>query len=372
MITAAHQSAPPLPTTVPDNIVPARNLNKHYSLPQWLAIAQPLAAQMQQLKSWCTDPINLSRDGGPLSTRTWQNILQSIMCYLGLCHFYLGIQAPGLQEFGEAEHYMLYIAFLLAKELSILSLSQQISHAKKVLLWQEQIAEGAAAAAGFARIVLWLQQLKTQLVCSIPRKRRAPDELEEEGAWLAPPELVSLFEGLRRAALQAVAGTEGLCSLAAARLLHDACMTSCMFGYLPPIRLICIRSMQVPTQDVCLDLECKGSRGCKGNRLTVRQGGQLWLELPHHKNQRRWHADPMIIRLPAELAHLMHCYLQQGHCVLFPQGLPYMFGDRKGKAFHSASGFHHYFTLLLKKLGSPAVIPPSRMRHIFVDERRSL
>ena len=49
-----------------------------------------------------------------------------------------------------------------------------------------------------------------------------------------------------------------------------------------------------------------------------------------------------------------------------------MFGDRKGKGFDSASGFHHYFTLLLKRLGSPALFPPSRMRHIFVDERRSL
>ena len=378
-LAAAQQPAqladnlPPLPTTLPDNIVPARSLNKHYGLPTWLLAAQPLAAQIEQLHSWCTEPINLSRDGAPLSDRTWQNILQSITCFLGFCHFYLSIEAPCLQEFSEAEHYVLFIAFLMAKDLSILSLVQHISHARKVLLFQEQSAHGVAAAARLARVALWLQQLRAQLVCSIPRKRRAPDELEEEGAWMAPPELVSLFERLRVAALQALPAPGQMCTINGARLLHDACMTSCMFGYLPPIRLFCIRSMQVPTQDTCLKMECGGSRGCKGNRLAVRQGGQLWLDLPHHKNQDRWHADPIILRLPAELAHLMHCYLQQGHCVLFPQGLPYMFGDsRNGKHFDTPSAFHYYFSVLLKRLGASAVIPPSRMRHIFVDERRSL
>ena len=190
--------------------------------------------------------------------------------------------------------------------------------------------------------------------------------------WLHLSLCLSLRD-LRVAALQALPAPGQMCTINGARLLHDACMTSCMFGYLPPIRLFCIRSMQVPTQDTCLKVECGGSRGCKGNRLAVRQGGQLWLDLPHHKNRDRWHADPIILRLPAELAHLMHCYLQQGHCVLFPQGLPFMFGDSKnGKPFDTPSAFHYYFRVLLKRLGASAVIPPSRMRHIFVDERRSL
>ena len=120
----------------------------------------------------------------------------------------------------------------------------------------------------------------------------------------------------------------------------------------------------------CLDNECHLSR-CKGNSIAVRQRGELWLELPHHKNQRRWHADAIIVRLPGELAQLVYTYLLQGHAVLSP-GMPYMFCDRKGRPFQSAARFCHYFNKVLQRIGSPAVFPPSRIRHIFVDERRSL
>ena len=364
---------PPLPTTLPDNLVPARSLNKHYSLPQSLLESGPLAAQMQHFKSWCTQQVNMAREGGSLSARTWKNIQQSIVCYLGFCHTYLSLEAPCLQEFSQAEQYGLYMSFLLAKELSIHSLTQQISHARKVLLYQEQVAQGgaAAAAAGFARVAVWMGQLRAQLVCSVPRRRKAPDQLEEEGAWLPPAELVALFEELKVLALQAVPAQGEQCSLGGARLLHDACLTSCMCGYLPPIRLTCIRSLQVPSADGgCLDNECHLSR-CKGNRIAVRQGGELWLELPHHKNQRRWHADAIIVRLPGELAQLVYTSLLQGHAVLSP-GMPYMFCDKKGRLFQSAAPFCHYFNKVLQRIGSPAVFPPSRIRHIFVDERRSL
>lgn len=314
--------------------------------------------------------MNMAREGGPLSARTWQNIQQSIVCYLGFCHTYLSIAAPCLEEFREAEHYVLYIAFLLAKEHSIHSFTQQISHARKVLLYQEQQAHGAGPAAGFSRVAAWMLHLKVQLQCVVARRRKAPEELEQEGAWLHSPDVVALFEQLRVAALQAVPAPGELCTLAGARLLHDACMTSCMCGYLPPLRLTCIRSLQVPMQQQgCLDQECRVSR-CKGNRIAVR-GQEFWLELPHHKNQRRWHADPIIVRLPEELALLVHAYLLHAHPLLC-HGQAFMFCDKKGRPFEAAAPFNYYWTGVLQKLGSPAVFPPSRIRHIFVDERRSL
>ncbi len=66
----------------------------------------------------------------------------------------------------------------------------------------------------------------------------------------------------------------------------------------------------------------------------------------------------------------MSIYIDKAHGVLCPD-IPYMFVDSKGRAMVQPSTLSNYWLGLLKRLGSQATFPPNRLRHIFVDERRS-
>ena len=52
------------------------------------------------------------------------------------------------------------------------------------------------------------------------------------------------------------------------------------------------------------------------------------------------------------------------------QASPYMFVDKNGQAFEDCT-FTTYWYGLLRRLGCKQAFPPSWLRHIFVDERRS-
>lgn len=73
--------------------------------------------------------------------------------------------------------------------------------------------------------------------------------LEDEGTWVQSDQLVALMEELRLAALQDLP-EQGLCTPYSARLLMDALLGAVLFGgYLPPIRLAAVRTLQVRTTD---------------------------------------------------------------------------------------------------------------------------
>ena len=242
-VPALAPGAVALPTTLPACIVPASRFKKQYSLPELEQGAEPLRGQLAGFKAWCTNSIQLDREkGGALSGRTWQNIFSSIMAFLGFCHFNLGLALPDLLLFADPETYAHYMAFLLAKELSINSFTQQISHARKVLTWLGLHAAGGAQQ--FDRVSTWMGTLRGQLVSHVPPKRKAVDQLQEQGAWMPTPQLVAMLENLRVVALEGVPAEAGeLCTQGAARVLHDAAMTSCMYGYLPPVRLASLRHL---------------------------------------------------------------------------------------------------------------------------------
>ena len=128
----------------------------------------------------------------------------------------------------------------------------------------------------------WLSKLSRQLSQTMPRKRKDPLELQEQGLWMDAPEVVQLHERIRTTALSYAPLAPQFCSPWQAQQLHDACLVNLSMGYLPPVRPACLISIQTPSLDSrCLKQDCR-LRDCKGNRLQLRDG-RLSLVLPHHK-----------------------------------------------------------------------------------------
>ena len=210
----------------------------------------------------------------------------------------------------------------------------------------------------------------------IPKKSMA--ELTAQGRWMAPKDLVRVLDLVKRNAEEKLI-LQGW-NLNTARLMHDAALVCCMFGYMPPIRLSCLRTLLCPEYlGGCPHPDCTRPE-CKGNRLVVLNASPAVVEmhLPHHKNEGKWDGAAIDFRVPPEVAEVLLSYLSAGHALLssklnMPNGanLPYVFMSNKGKPFCSCS-LSTYWQALLSAAGGAKHLPPSRLRHIFVDERRSI
>ena len=314
---------------------------------------------MVAFQQWLSAPIQLDRNGGPSASRTVQNIVKNVYLYQGFLHWHFDQEEFCLLHFLDLEKYSTYISFQLAKENSKANLTQQISNARKVLAFLKRMAD-AAVCALISSIEIWLLRLSKQIVLLLPQAKQDIGQMEEDGTWLSASELVALLEGFRVEALKAVADVECLSEYGAS-MLHDAALSSTLFGYMPPVRLSCLRSLQVPWHSGCLHPDCVGKVGhlsCGGNRLE-KKGVDLWMILPHHKNQVKWSGSAIQFKVPAELGSLLELYLQKGHKVVSP-GCPYVFTDQRQRPMLDASQLSYWWEQLLKRLGSPAIFPPNR------------
>ena len=204
---------------------------------------------------------------GSLATLTlpWQKIL--------CCR-----SQPLLTDLLDIKAYAHYIAFQVAKQNSINTLSQQISNAKKVLAFFKRSASDTARLQEMVQATEWLDRLGKQLKILIPRSvpvtlilvgvcslstccnkplglwlRKIMDIgiLEDEGKWMHSHQLVALMEDLRLQALEAVP-VQGPCSPYSARLLMDALLGAVLFGgHIPPLRLCAVRTLQVRSETWC-------------------------------------------------------------------------------------------------------------------------
>lgn len=358
----APQAEPTHPVVLPECTVNLSTFPKHYRLNRKLQAQEPLRSQMLAFHQWLVAPIQLDRNGGPSASRTVQNIVRNVYLYQGFLHWHFDTEAFSLLHFLDLNLYSTYISFQLAKENSRANLTQQLSNARKVLAFLRRRAD-VTVCASISSIETWLLRLSKQVGALLPSARQDIGEMEVEGTWLPASQLVAMLEKLRVEALAGVS-YEGCITEYDARLLHDAALSSTMFGYLPPPRLSCLRTLQVPWQKACLHVDCIGSVGhhaCMGNRLE-RRGSELWMILPHHKNQVRWSGAAIQFRVPGELQSLLESYLQKGHSLVSPH-CPFVFTDHKCKPMLEASQMSYFWEQLLKRLGSPAVFPPNRYIH---------
>lgn len=267
-------------------------LNMHYSLPKKQRQRHPLREQLADMEAWNKQPIQLDRAGGSISSSTWDNIICSLHLYLGFQHRFMQVSAPTLESFTDTRMYSHFMAFQVAKAKSINSHTQSISHCKKVLIFLGRARPPGTAPstapvtpATLAQVHDWLNRLRQQLIQHVPRKRKDIGDMLESGKWLAADELVRIISAFATSTLSKVP-LHGTCDLELARTLHDACLASCMFSHLPPVRLICLRTLQTPHAIGCLSPDCSRP-GCQGNRLALRPDGSMHLVLSHYKVDRK-------------------------------------------------------------------------------------
>ena len=82
------------------------------------------------------------------------------------------------------------------------------------------------------------------------RKRKDPEQLRQEGQRLDAHEVVAVHESLRLEALTNVPAPPEYCNPWSAKLLHDALLANMTMGYLPPIRITRLLTIQV-SQHFC-------------------------------------------------------------------------------------------------------------------------
>ena len=360
----------PTATAVHPIMLPACPVNindfpRHYSLPQKQQSESALHKEIREFKSWMSTPIMLSRPGKNSASRTVDNVLKNCFLYLGFLFHHLKLGVYNLSLFLDTKMFSAYIAFLLAKGNQRACLTQLLSNARKVCQFlRRETSSGVPApvlVASVNGVETWLLRLSKQITTVLQKPKTDIAVLEKNNQWMPADELVVLLDKLRVDALaQLPADRSEVLSAYVARQIHEAALSSCLFGHLPPMRLSCIRSLQCPWFQRCIHRDCIGTLGnkdCQGNRLDVR-GMDLFVILSHHKNRAKWEGSVIQFKVPHELRDLLHVFLWRCHPVVSP-GVPYVFTDNKGRPFLEAAQLSVHWEQLLRNSGAKAVFPPN-------------
>ena len=369
------QPMQPLPLTLPECTISDRTIRQHfhYSLPQYLQHMDPLYSQVTLFSSWCTTPLQLDRQSRAICQRSLGNVMADVLLFLGFLHYFMtdaerGHAVLSLSLARDAELLAAFMSFMQHKGSALSTLTQTISHLRKVLEWLAVTAVDLQQGRRVEQVADWLSRLSRQLSQTMPKKRKDPVDLQEMGQWMDASDVVQLHERIRTTALSFCPLAPRLCSPWQAQQLHDACLVNLSMGYLPPVRPTCLISIQVPDPESrCMKQDCK-LRDCKGNRLELKDG-RLSLVLPHHKVQEKGSAAKIQLQLPQELNDLISTFLAQGHLVI-SNNSRFLF-TRNGQQV-TQSGLTYHFKKIYRATNAPASIYPQLLRHIFVSERESL
>ena len=354
-----------LPTVLPQN-APKLSRAQRFSLKPAKAAAAVLRMQMTNLRDHSKQPIVIGREGGPISSDTWMGVHKECMLYLGYINSFCSIGNPTLEHFTRAELFIMYIASKHARGDAATTISKVIGVARRVVFFWKLQSQDEAQGHKLMAVHAWMGKVAAQIRLSSPWKKRDVQDMKDKGTWQDAAQIVSLLESAKSDVLSTCSA--GPLTLEQARQLHDITVVCCMFGWLPPLRSSCIRTLVTPSHDgPCSHADCT-SDDCRGNRLLINEAQQLAIHLPHHKSAKRW--PPIQYVLPLSLASLVLLYLRWGHSVLaddmdVQHGHAFM--SRKGKPFTS-SNFSSFAKGVLVDLGGPNM-PPHTLRHVYVCDR---
>ncbi|KAK9840139.1 hypothetical protein WJX74_004022 [Apatococcus lobatus] len=372
------QVAEPLPANLPasTDISPRRSrtvsLNK--TAPHLLQ-AKPLAEQLDSFQAWLTTRVQLNRDGHALASGTWHNVHCHLLHYLGFLHKHCGMCAPNLVDFLRPDLHATYLRHCIEKKTRFYASRQHVYVSSKVINWLSAQPRGGHDS--LPRLICWLQRAAGQIKGSVPVPRKNVQAMTTAGTWVPAAQLINAIVRGKELALQAA--SQPPITLYIARDLHDAALMCCIFGYLPPPRLSCLRTCTIPSfAGPCMHPDCKERDNCHGNQLLrdAAGGGALSFYFPHHKTSiGRQHARPISFTIPTELASLLELYLQKGRPKLVSQDShPYLFLSKSGSDLASKAGsskLTNIFQGWMARHGCRQV-SPSTCRHIFVVDRRSM
>ena len=338
---------------------------RHYSLPQKLQAEPALYREIREFTCWLSTPIMLSRPGKSSASRTVDNILKNCFLYLGFLFHHFRVEAFSLSLFLDTDKFSAFIAFLLAKGNQRASLTQLLSNARKICLFLRRETRSGVPCSALVTSVngveTWLHRLAKQIIAVLHKPQTDIAVLEKNKQWIPADELVVLLDKVKQDALAQLPSDRGeVLSPYVARQMHEAALSSFMFGHIPPVRLSCIRSLQCPWFKSCVHRDCLGTVGnkdCNGNRLELR-GRDLYVILSHHKNKAKWDGSVIQFKVPEELRDLLHVFLWRCHSIISP-GCPFVFTDHKGRPFLEAAQLSVHWEQLLRSCGAKAIFPPN-------------
>lgn len=274
-----------VPMNLPPCAVAPENLNTHYSLPKQLKSTKQIHSQMSAMQKWCRERIQLDRIAQPITLATWENIESTIYIYLGYLYIHEGVKQAklGLECFLDLGQFSRFMSFQLQKRKSSHSLTQIFSHCNKVLNFLiRQSCNPAIQLVHKCEVAsAWMSRLRKQLSHHVHKTKKDVGNLQAANRWIDAPELVALIQSYTNSVM-AKLPSRGAYSYLQARDLHDICLLACMFGHLPPIRLVCLRTLQVLDAPKCLVEDCPRT-WCRGNMLELQPGGALNMVFSHYK-----------------------------------------------------------------------------------------
>lgn len=359
----------PLPSTLPKSPILWPAQKQRYGLPTVkpnLAKAVVLTQQLAELHTYTTTPIQLNRKGPPLQQVSWQNLLSNIWLFLGFCWKWMGIQQPSLQQYLSPHLVASFMSFHIEMRHCSNTIKHHVATSLKVLAWWSTKPGGHDTGLHQMR-EQWLPNLSAQVGRALPQPTKTASQL--------PPAktLMTLIHQQRQHVLSSIKVAGMTAKLA--RSLHDLTLASTVFGYLPPIRLSCIRHLLLlDYSGPCPKPDCIHGSSCHGNKLQAHPHGALHMHLPHHKNEGPWGRAAISFTLPGDLAEIMSLHLSEGHKLLTEyigkEGEPHVFVDRQGRPF-TDSNLTIYWDKMMMGMGLSPSISPSLCRQVFVHERRS-
>ena len=385
---------PPIPQLTPQQMASSYGLTNNT-----LAGLAHLQLQIHAFHAWCTDGVRMDRDIRYTAVQqdTWDATHKVLTGYMGYCLKFRGMAGTdlSLDLFGDPMVYSHYISFHVARGVGCPYLRKTLSHSRKVVAWLASTRPHLKE--HFTRVEHWLEVLSRQAPFAAPSNRRAYN--------LPSAKDILLFQ----------AGVEGLATsmwedwllhsdpsqpvtmpMMHAKVCMDAALLGLMFGYVPPVRLACIRTCIHPSHvgGPCLDTDCATPHTCKGNRLEWIGDKPLLADLseppnptlravfPHHKNARKWNGYVISFELPPALCCMLHPYLLHGHDTLLahtPSSHKHgedathtlLFTNTQGRELTEVNLCHWFSRMLVDHKAPFPNFPPSKLRHVFVDERQS-
>lgn len=355
-----------------------------------------LEAEFEAITEWCQKPINLRRGeeyAGAAKDATMSSMLACIKGFLGYSIGYAGRPRSDLsiRLYTEPKHFVTFLAYLQARELSGPTLLKHLAVAKKVVFYlRSSMMQTSKAALSLTRIRTWMGALEAQIQRTMPGAR--PKVLPEFSKVLAWVDWLST-----EAQTQVDADMSSLkyISLKGAELLQQAILAHLVTGAsFPTVRLDLIRNLRHPDRSACDDVNCteRGS-GCKGNHLEIEAdgaedagagAGEAWYEeefgsgtislhIVHGKNDRRKSraAYKVSFNIPeGQLTQMLRAHIRQGIHVL-TRGIPptKLFVRPTGRPFDKSSLSTYWTAAIMGTAGRFQLgkMPPSHFRTLFVE-----
>ena len=263
-----------------------------------------------------------------LGCSSWRDLQQRLFECLGYYHSFHGVQQPRLDHYLEGDRFVAFIAFLQGRGVDKAAFTKHTHAAIRVVSWLATRASSSEQGAKCQEVLQWLHSLSAQLKGNMVKKprQREPHHLKQQGRWLDAPTLMARVEAVRQAALAAVAALQSgggeLTKLQVAGLVNDSLLSCMCFGYMPPLRATTLLSITLPSRAVqpCQHADCQAhmrASGCQGNRVYKDPSTALWhMDLPHHKNSRRWSGAGINVPVPLDLVGLLEFHVKVGHGAL--------------------------------------------------------